>query len=206
MNFIEHYNGWRHIYYIIYATCKLQQQNVKNLRITAGRGKKWEPFHLMVYCCSPMFWFFFIYAFSWFRFIAVAVAVAVVLVHALVVDVAVECMRPCSESHATDEFVASNGNILLALCLRSFFPPIFRIFSAIFWAARNQCAQSHNVATMIYAHKSDWHSFCLLTIVAIYGNHAHAHCFDFRLMAVFSIHTRKTSSLHAYLHFFSVPQ
>lgn len=44
---------------------------------------------------------------------------------------------------------------------------LYRLHFLLFFELHVISWHSHNVATMICAHKSEWHSFCLLTIVAI---------------------------------------
>lgn len=93
---------------------------------------------------------FFTYAFSWYRFIAVALGFVVARVLSITCDRWICCL----------EWQILANNIFFVFLL-------FSEYFLLFFELRVISQHSHNVATMIYAHKSEWHSFCLLTIVAI---------------------------------------
>lgn len=126
--------------YTLHNICHLQiavEECEKFENNSRQKKKKWEPFRLMVYCCSPMFCFFFIYAFSWFRFVAVA------LVRYNVCARVFDHMRQM--------------NLLPRMAKSCQQQPFFSYYNIFFYFFELRVIRkhSHRVATMIYAHKSE---------------------------------------------------
>lgn len=154
---------------------------------------------------------FFIYAFSWFLFI-----VAVVVV----VDGILKCMLMFSnhmrQMNLLPRMAKSCKQYLLFFphyslnCFFYFSEWFFSSSVAIFFhllelrvISKHRHSHSHNVAAMIYAHKSVWHSFCLLTVVAIVPTTITTHApmrslFWFQVDGRVFIHAKHP--LHVYLH------